>query len=241
MDLNEFSSPLPKPWLDIVSNSVETNHVAFVDQEPVPNAPAGEHRLYFSNLGRLSSVDSTGKITRYVEEVTYANVVMLGYNVLYGPQVNTNILVGLSPGSILTIPANTLKPGDVYRLKVRLNANAVVTTPGEIDFGTVAQGIMQIMDISTTQTGTNYVNAPIEVGLDMIVTGAHAVNISASFSACVPQGMSLSPLYFGTQTNTPDVALDTTIDQTITLTYLTPAFISVSISEILFYKISNTF
>lgn len=73
MNLQEFTSPLPKPWLNIHANSVETKKLDLVNQTSIVNPPIGSLSIYTDVTGALSSRDSIGTVVSYTTSADFAD------------------------------------------------------------------------------------------------------------------------------------------------------------------------
>lgn len=106
MNIREFSRPLPKPWLDIKANSVQTktlssdsfttanissSNVTLSDQKSVPNPASGNTTLYMGADGILRSSGSSGTVTKYS---TSPNGGTENYVQIVG---NADIISGIAP------------------------------------------------------------------------------------------------------------------------------------------------
>jgi hypothetical protein len=237
MDLKEFTSPLPKPWLDVVANRLETNRTSYVDQEPVPNPPTGEHTLYFSGGGILSSVDPAGHITRYSAQPTAtAYAVNILFNDVLGNQTDYELFRNLSPNSTLVIPANSLRVGGVFRFQLQGTVSAGIGSGFTIALGFV--GLANLFALTPTLFSTDtWADAPVQLSCDVVVTAvgaSGALNVIGSGgigSTTYPYPMGLVPNF------QQGYAIDTTIAHTLTLKYTTSTVSSLSVKESLFYRV----
>lgn len=98
MNLQEFTSPLPKPWLDINCNdleavslvadtvvieTVDTKSVTLIQQPGVPNPTVGSSTLYCSSGDGVLHVNSaTGTDLAYVTTPAQADLDLADYNLI---------------------------------------------------------------------------------------------------------------------------------------------------------------
>jgi hypothetical protein len=73
MNLQNLTDPLPKPWLNINTNAMETNLMTLDNQTSVSNPTAGSIAVYSDNTGALSSRDSSGTVVTYTTSATFAD------------------------------------------------------------------------------------------------------------------------------------------------------------------------
>jgi hypothetical protein len=234
MDIKEFSSALPKPWLDVRADLVETNHVSFVDQEPIPNAPSGDHSLYFSSGGILSSVNPSGQITRYGGSPPMANVTMISFLTYSGSQTEANLLLGLSPQSTVAIPAGSLKIGDVCRFRLRANITAAKGSGCTITLGTAEEGLL--FGISFAAFTNAWSSTALYMDCDLTQATATTMNIAGTGATL--EGDPLS--FIALANNNSGRAFNVATAHTLTCTYTTSSASGITIAELQFYRMLTT-
>lgn len=210
MNLAELTdgTPATKPWLNIVAATVTAGTVqADVVTANSFNAP-----------------------------VTTAYVSMVNFNTLAAPQAAANLLVGLSPNSRLTIPANSLFVGDVYRLLF----NAVINAPliGDsctFDLGTVAAGPITTFPV-VAATGS-LIGVPLIGRCDIVVASPTTINTNTTIAGFV--NAAPPPVLAGFSFAVAGTPFDTSVAQTFTFTYTTANVASIEITEILLQRIAT--
>lgn len=237
MNLLEFNNDLPKLWLNPKFNSVKTNYISYVNQEPVPTPGININTLYFSDKGILSSINSLGQIVRYASSPPMANIVSIIFNIINGSQTNYNLLVGLSPKSTTFIPKKSLQVGDICHLKISgLGTTGILGGGFTIGLGTVEEGLMFVINLSTPITEppappSSWTDAPFVIEADIIVSTPTLINNTGN--GFVLEGDSE---YTGSAGSTAGIPFNIGIDHNLTLTYTTSTMTTITISEILFSR-----
>ncbi len=210
MNIHELTDgqPSTKPWLNIVAATVTAGTVQ-------------------ADVLTANSINTP---------VTTAFISKVAFQALPGVQAAADILVGLSPNSRLTIPANSLFVGDVYRLRLSAEIDApVLGNSATFDFGSIAAG--PITSFPIVAAITPLPGVPIIGALDMVVASPTTINTITTIGGFVftPGG----PVFNGFSFSAAGVPFDTSVDQTFTFTYSTPDFASASVSEIVFARFAS--
>ncbi len=177
---------------------------------------------------RPTILKSVGSGNAYVSQIASLT--------LAGAQATANLLVGLSDNSRLTIPANTLSVGDVYRLEFTavLNAAAIFNSCS-FNLGTVAGG--PIGAISAVAPAGGFTTAPYVACIDIVVASPSLINSRASKQGYVDSAG--ASFLQASSVLTSGVAFNTSIDQVLTFTYTSPDFTSMTLTQILLSKVAS--
>ncbi len=178
MNLQELNSALPKPWLNINSNSVNTKTLGLVEQSSVATPPIGSINLYTDLSGALSSIDSSSVVKIYTTSSEFSNVLLqqgptvTGNLIKYVDNVSLNVQdSGLLTADIFLKNGNIPMTGDL-NMNVHEIKGLVAIRPNDSNFvagnttslGLGATGNVLIGDF-TTSTGSNCIG----IGLQCIV------------------------------------------------------------------------
>ena len=85
MNLQELNSALPKPWLNIQSESIITKKTILQEQASVLTPPIGSLTIYNDPVDGLSSKNSSNTVVSYATTASFADALTQS-----GPKVQGN-------------------------------------------------------------------------------------------------------------------------------------------------------
>ncbi len=144
------------------------------------------------------------------------------------PQTNTNLMTHLSALSIPVIPANSNIPGAVYRLGITGTLSGDVGQMATINFGTVAEGPVMPMNVAVSAMTTNM---PFILQATITFVSPLAFNADGVIQGFQPPAVVYGGFSFA------GLAFNSAEDQTITLTYTTSNFTSITFNQIVMQRV----
>lgn len=164
---------------------------------------------------------------------TTAYVSMITDNTYSGAQPAANLLVGLSPNSRLTIPANSMAIGDVYRLEFNAVVNAA--NPGDsatFDLACTSGPLTYFPNIAPAA----FVDVPMVGVCDITLASPNTVNVQTTISGFMGTPLPTSAGFSFFQGGIP---FDSSVTQALTFRYTTANFTSMQITKQLLYRLAS--
>jgi hypothetical protein len=169
-----------------------------------------------------------------VSPPTTAFASMVAFNTLAGAQTAANLLVGLSPNSRLTIPANSMVVGDAYRLEF----NAVMDNPAPgdsctFDFASTTGAITSFPIIAPSP----FAGTPVIAVCNFTLASQTTINVQTTIAGFVIAGG--PPTASGFSFGQAAVPFDSSIDQDLTFSYTTANFTNAEITRLVLFRMAS--
>lgn len=152
---------------------------------------------------------------------------------LTGVQTNANLFVGLSPNSMLTIPANSLTIGDKYRLQFNAIVNAA-TNGNTATFNLSSTPAGAITNWPLTAPAGGLSNASIIARVDITVVSSGLINTQTTIGRFVG-----TTTLAGYNVYAANVAFDSLVNQVLAFTYTTANFTNMTLTDVTFFCVCS--
>lgn len=197
MNLQEFSSALPKPWLDIncndleavsltadsvVIDTVDAKSITLVQQASVPNPAAGSSTLYCASSGILHVNDSAGSDLAYCANPAQDDLDLNDFNLIGSGHITPQITNAADFGTAL------LKFRDLY-----IRGIIGTTTNDNAQAGSVGQYVESTIDSGSAVALTT--NTPADVTSISLTAGDW--DVSGSVTIAAAGGSLVTDYYMG--------------------------------------------